>query len=685
MLERILGAWTLFYVLRYVATRFYPQIVDNFVNNTTKNGTFHVSVLHVGYESKAANSVVAYWFNPTEGWKRELLDVWFSCGTYVMAIGQIGSLGLFSYILSMYFIGASKHGSSTNSSSGSSSIIAPLIPGADVPLDSLFVFWVCVLLVLSVHEIGHAAAACLERLNIQGFGVFFAFIFPGAYVRVEDSIHYLPTSAQLRIYSAGVWHNIIYALACVLIIFSGPAILPYTIFTESDTGVVVTAVTVSSPLSRALRVGDVISSINDEAIADTEHFHEVLQKIHRKTARHHAISPQQRRAFESYLGIETDRSGDDDDSSRSSPAVLLGPGFCRAVPLTNDAATKKASLSYPASCCKSSFDSSANSDGSEDYCFAFNDQSDTINSAREIPIDAPSPIYEGLMCLNARQTITGESSGRAEKSTHLKAIESSPVQSSSAALDNREHESSPKTTQTLSPDMSRHAGYQRLRKNTHNSLRTKQGDTQRQASPESIEAKPNDHLVDRHYFFGTSPDHCFSDSDCVGYGSADIFPVTVHGDMSEKTRAMCLRPVSVSPLSIIRIRLDDDRVVVVEYPAALLEASIRVSAYMIAPGRMGDYIMSFPVLYHWLLDLPAKLYYFFYLSLQLNLSVALINMMPSKYLDGGLAFPQFAKIIFSKHWSSKISDIVVAVGTIIVALNVLVLLVPIVKQFVVMI
>ena len=74
------------------------------------------------------------------------------------------------------------HGSSSPSHhSGYTPTIAPIIPGVNFPIEYVCEFWLVTFGVIVVHEFGHAAAASLERLQIQGCGTFFLFIFPGEF------------------------------------------------------------------------------------------------------------------------------------------------------------------------------------------------------------------------------------------------------------------------------------------------------------------------------------------------------------------------------------------------------------------------------------------------------------------------------------------------------------------------
>lgn len=60
---------------------------------------------------------------------------------------------------------------------------------------------------------------------IDGVGMMVVLILPVAYVHLED-IASLPSSKQLRVMSAGVWHNIVQAFVAYLVL----CLLPYTLF-----------------------------------------------------------------------------------------------------------------------------------------------------------------------------------------------------------------------------------------------------------------------------------------------------------------------------------------------------------------------------------------------------------------------------------------------------------------------
>lgn len=77
-----------------------------------------------------------------------------------------------------------------------------------------------------------------EGVQVNGFGVFLFFIYPGAFVDLNsDDLSRSNPLKQLRIYCAGVWHNFILCIiSCIFIFF-----LPWFLFPfYSTNGAIVT-------------------------------------------------------------------------------------------------------------------------------------------------------------------------------------------------------------------------------------------------------------------------------------------------------------------------------------------------------------------------------------------------------------------------------------------------------------
>ena len=118
--------------------------------------------------------------------------------------------------------------STTDSSSSTDSASAALdsvslvivIPGLNVPFAHLPFILIALLSSAIVHEFGHATCASSEQCNVDEVGFMFYFCLPSAYVSLNsEHIETKSTSAKLKIFSAGVWHNVILSILVVIVLY----------------------------------------------------------------------------------------------------------------------------------------------------------------------------------------------------------------------------------------------------------------------------------------------------------------------------------------------------------------------------------------------------------------------------------------------------------------------------------
>lgn len=65
-----------------------------------------------------------------------------------------------------------------------------------------------------------------EQVRVNGFGMFFMAVYPGAFVDLyTEHLTVISPLRQLRIYCAGVWHNAVLVLVGLLILWCLPYIL----------------------------------------------------------------------------------------------------------------------------------------------------------------------------------------------------------------------------------------------------------------------------------------------------------------------------------------------------------------------------------------------------------------------------------------------------------------------------
>lgn len=78
-------------------------------------------------------------------------------------------------------------------------------------------------------------------MRINGFGLFLLLVYPGAFVDLStEHLHAVSPLRQLRIYCAGVWHNLVVAVIAALVLMALPSLLlPFYSFGAS---VVITGV-----------------------------------------------------------------------------------------------------------------------------------------------------------------------------------------------------------------------------------------------------------------------------------------------------------------------------------------------------------------------------------------------------------------------------------------------------------
>ncbi|XP_052728012.1 membrane-bound transcription factor site-2 protease homolog isoform X3 [Vigna angularis] len=142
-----------------------------------------------------------------------------------------------------------------------------VVPGLSLSLADVGYACVSTIISVSVHEFGHAVAATSEGIQIEYIAIFIAILFPGALVAYE-LFQTVPYWTGLRVYSAGIWHNAVCCAACGLALFFLPLIL-FPFYTSGHNPKVLN-VPPTSPLSGYLAPGDVILSIDDVTIRNSQ-------------------------------------------------------------------------------------------------------------------------------------------------------------------------------------------------------------------------------------------------------------------------------------------------------------------------------------------------------------------------------------------------------------------------------
>eukprot|EP00850_Spirogloea_muscicola_P005282 SM000024S07744 [mRNA] locus=s24:118285:122687:- [translate_table: standard] len=145
-----------------------------------------------------------------------------------------------------------------------------VIPGVTLPWGEMGYLWWAMASSMAVHEVGHGLAAASEGVRMQHFAVFVALVFPGALVALSaDQLELLPPTKALRIYCAGVWHNLVKHAPGTWLIKQEASFLLRLPVTEIA-WVQVVLVPRSSPMAGHLESGDLVTAVDGTAITTGE-------------------------------------------------------------------------------------------------------------------------------------------------------------------------------------------------------------------------------------------------------------------------------------------------------------------------------------------------------------------------------------------------------------------------------
>ena len=136
-------------------------------------------------------------------------------------------------------------------------------------------FWVSVSAAVLFHELGHALCAVAEKAPLINVGILSLLCFPGAFGKL-DCIHQfinclivkmdlsgLPTWPKIRVFSAGVWHNLVLSTICYFLLENRDVMLKP--FYSTHQGFVVLDISPYSSIGGefGIKNGDILSKVND--------------------------------------------------------------------------------------------------------------------------------------------------------------------------------------------------------------------------------------------------------------------------------------------------------------------------------------------------------------------------------------------------------------------------------------
>ena len=199
--------WSLIYLVNTFLLEYWPF----YAKFVSKNG-LSISLFQIKWYTVRCNRL----FIKLSNWRPKFLKIWFNFGVLCGLIGQVVSMLLLTYTLVDFF----------RQKPVNEQILVPVLPGVNLPSNQRVYYFLALFICGIIHEFGHGIAASREQVRVNGFGIFVMFIFPGAYVDLcSDHLKIISPMSQLRIFCAGVWHNIVLVLVAALLIELHPLFL----------------------------------------------------------------------------------------------------------------------------------------------------------------------------------------------------------------------------------------------------------------------------------------------------------------------------------------------------------------------------------------------------------------------------------------------------------------------------
>ncbi|XP_061714112.1 membrane-bound transcription factor site-2 protease [Cydia pomonella] len=231
-----------------------------------------VGILNFSWATTAFNRFLYRWSKNLT----HVLNKWFGFG-YIVSIWILLPFSLWTLINFIYqHFNESIHLSTVPE-------VKAILPGFNIPASDFWVYFLAMSMSSIFHELGHALTACQHDVQLLSVGISVFAIIPIAFVHLNgDHVVALPVAKRLRIFCAGVWHNLALAFFALMIFMATPIL--FSVAYETDLGVKVVGFTHDSVLKdvRGLDTGDIISSVNNCVIKNSKDWVLCLQMAHER-------------------------------------------------------------------------------------------------------------------------------------------------------------------------------------------------------------------------------------------------------------------------------------------------------------------------------------------------------------------------------------------------------------------
>ncbi|UJR22518.1 hypothetical protein I4U23_025568 [Adineta vaga] len=269
--------WLIIHLVNHLLLRF--RITKRPYGRLLRSLGCHISICNIMFYTTSFNRL----FYRIGSKNARLWKGWFTIGIFIAMITSIcACLILFFlpmryvYDLRQQSISSKQNLTTFKQNERDTLLIQPIIPGVNVPLEQMVHFFLALLVCTVFHEFGHAVAATAEQVRLNGCGYFLFLLYPGAYVDLNhEQVQMISAYRQLRIYCAGVFHNMVLVLFAVLFLLIHPIFLR-NFYTETA---MVSRVSKESPLSSLLPVRSIIQSIDGCVVNTSNDWYQCLRLI----------------------------------------------------------------------------------------------------------------------------------------------------------------------------------------------------------------------------------------------------------------------------------------------------------------------------------------------------------------------------------------------------------------------
>lgn len=231
-----------------------------------------VGILNFSWTTTAFNRFIYRWSKNIHRFLRK----WFAVG-YFVTIALFLPFAIWTLISFIY----EHFHDSIPITSGPE--IQAMLPGVNVPSSDFIVYFSTIALSSIAHELGHAMAAAHEDVQFLSIGICVVAILPMAYVELNtEQLNTLPAHKRLKIYCAGIWHNIVCAFIALLLYFSSPVL--FSVGYSTDVGIRVVGFSPDSPLkeARGLEANDVIVALNGCEVKNMKDWLYCMNMVHER-------------------------------------------------------------------------------------------------------------------------------------------------------------------------------------------------------------------------------------------------------------------------------------------------------------------------------------------------------------------------------------------------------------------